>query len=879
MPRRLSRPLLLMVSVWVVALGPTALAATHVPPARKHAVAKKQPAKKKAVKKKAAACPPSAAPKHPVVKQKAATKKKTTTRSKRPAHKAAAASAHPPAKYHHPAKKTKTKAKPKKKAVAKPCVKAKAKAPALPPAPAPSRPAAPPAPPSIPPQPAAQSGADLAAQALLDGVTRSHSTADAVAATTTLLKAAGVGVPDDTQPSPDGLQLTPAMVLAVTQDTIARSSGGRISLLDLADLLDEAQLGTPTSDSNGGGFEGHPIETAARLETMLATWLSLAEQDPGGADAEPILLLARLAASQDPPIDLARPGYGADQLELGHLDLTLLIGGLGRIAPAFLGDRPAPSRARAASADPPPSATPCSDMKTTLEKAVPLAGGSWGYAVGKVGQESVNQYAQLYLLFLGEGDRAKATQKVGAAVSILGLLAKVQSLVELYQFSTASILPGGGRTLDRPGPGDPDSLADVTVHAGVQDAIWQDFAAQRDAALSNLRLRDCLNLLGLPTNTNVGDIGASVSTWRAAWTLTGSDGAQISLAHNHFDQAPLKKYLAPFDDHSGLSSLTVDAVPEAHAHASGDKLVHDRGVVKVSVQTDTPPNITTFLSAADVTDPFGAPAAVLDILLKMFQAVDTFDAQATVDVVRHEPSAARWTGTAEQTTAYDFSSHSAKDYTQPDSNPVISEHVVSNERKTVKTASSAEILGVDSQSLGDQGDSWSLSARGLSSLSDVDVTSTARHGTSAHGDGHGGTVACSFASLDTGNLDRHGSFSSGAETLPASISVSRDGTWSASGVFAGYDTEIHGQGSSHGSVVDECYSPKGYDSDQTAPGDHVMGDGWEVSGTFDPANPPSTLHAEKTYPDDPNHRRLVVDLDYHAPVLGPPPDPPDPNAP
>lgn len=310
-------------------------------------------------------------------------------------------------------------------------------------------------------------------------------------------------------------------------------------------------------------------------------------------------------------------------------------------------------------------------------------------------------------------------------------------------------------------------------------------------------------------------------------------------------------------DHQGESTLTVEH--ENRDLRSDDEAVPETAIVRVSVHTDPPPDIATLLDGANAgrtldDDPIGIAVSVTNVLLSMFQALDTFDASTKMTIVHFRPATAKWTGTVDYDEVYSYEHHqsSSEDYqgghAENESLLEVRNHVVG----------SADVDGQAPMGGSSDAPSWTLLTR--SRTGEHYVANSSEHSSSS-GDG------CTSSESTVGTQEEHGF--GAAEDYGVQVEIGSDGNWTVHGVLPGYayDYELTKRSETHDSC-DGDSPPTDVDYHDTGT---AYGPGFTVSGHFDPAHPPTRLSGSDTSGSDAlTTHKTTVALDYHAPVISPP---------
>lgn len=515
-----------------------------------------------------------------------------------------------------------------------------------------------------------------AAHAKVGAVIDAPDLESAVNATRILLEEAGIAVGDgvpEASPPPAGLTLSEAQLVRVARDARNRVTTGRTNLSELAHTLH--LLGVPVSSDLPPDFA---------LQQFLAAWVNQARANPGDPAGAPALFLAALAHRQSPSIDITKVSYDPSALRLGLLDLNLFAAGIARMASVFRGDLPVPEaegqarshvwqtfldvlmpRAYAAEG-------PCSALKERLEKAVAFMGDAFGYGAGKATEAVLSACTAAWAEFLGAEDPGAIADGFGKVLGAVGLLMKMQAVVELYTSTTASLEVFGDNPIHQPiADQEADRFLAVKVLAGIPDDEWDAFKSEQDAELRGLE--DCAKSLGIPLATDEADLAGMITKWRVRWRLFG---APIEYADATDFEFPghQTNHLKMEGDHKGADLLSLRIRPESASNHPGDLITEPVQVV-AEIATDRPPDAGTFISVVEgalagnvVGALLGVGAGVADILIGWYQAVNTIDATAVINVTRHQFNPGLWHGTIAITESGHKSTYERREITKAESN-------------------------------------------------------------------------------------------------------------------------------------------------------------------------------------------------------------------
>ncbi len=456
----------------------------------------------------------------------------------------------------------------------------------------------------------------------------SRNLSEAVSATTSVLRSAGIGVPAtsraDSEPAA-GISLGAYETMQVARDGRRRSSIGRITLDEFAFAMQQA--GVPFATELQDGWVRAP---GSGLRNFLADAVTSALQHPDDPAAQPALLLAALARRQTPAIDLTDRHYDPTLLQLTHLDLLLIDAIFAHVAPVYRADQPPPSSSRASARADGPAATPCSDFKSYLEKKTTIGDVAFAYGSQKVVSAYMNAAAANYLDLVGVGAEA-AEKALGSTLAALGVLAKAQGIALLYSTAQAE-LDTSLDAVEKPQPGQAAVPVLFTVRAGVPDDEWAEYKATQPSDELN-SLRDCAAFVGLPTWSTAADIAGTIEKWRVEWFLEEGSGfhALIAAGETYDFAGRLAEFLHRRDDHTGTEDITVDILP-ARRRGTGPQLV-EPVTMRAEIATDVPPNTLMWISAVEAkADPVGLVGPVADLVTGFIQNLATIDARKTVNV-------------------------------------------------------------------------------------------------------------------------------------------------------------------------------------------------------------------------------------------------------
>lgn len=714
----------------------------------------------------------------------------------------------------------------------------------------------------------------------------------AVEATEALLLRAGVAISDDLTSvvdSPAALAVSTEQLRIMARE--ARNGITRVRFSEFAeafagvallppndgllDALDDANGPSPTNEAGAEGrvtldLNGQP----ARMATFLTSWVTLASErhDPTDAGLLPLttapLAMAALAASGNEPMELRAP-FSASRLKLGALDTTLLLAGMRSMLrhaveaeatgpPAALlvsARRPDPSTTTTPLADP----TACDAFKAAVDAHVPLFSDVFGVTVGQTIQSLVEAVIGD---LLGEG--SAVTQNVGAAFNAAGILFRVHALAILYSEATVE-LTAGRDELHKPTGGNEE--VSFRLEAGVPDDVWERAKQVRESEPFVTALRACMRMLGLPTTSDLVDVGEATGSWRASWDIVHGSPQHAYFGEDQFDgpgavSGRLERPLSYSDDHSGEDSLVVDILPEQNSDHPGEE-VRRRVVVCAWVRTNPPPNIQTILQAGLAGTILGGAsqlaAVIADLLAGWLQFSATLEDCDDVSVSFHVPAAGPWRGTIVATTELQQSMSSAS-----------SEYVGPNWGTTRFTNSSRTSVDVtDEFFVG--GDEVASTVPGYVALEARQVThgSAVREQKGTITNGVTGT-GCQYDKTDTDMADGSWSFT---EDTTADLTILPDGTYTLRWNVAGWDRDVSVPGLQES--IATVHTPSCEDN---ASGTNDLP--WfpspslaslltsKVSGKIDPENPGNQISGSLTVtnPSDLSVTTITWNLTHDGPI-------------
>lgn len=389
--------------------------------------------------------------------------------------------------------------------------------------------------------------------------------------------------------------------------------------------LDE--LGNMLSDF-GWPFHGEAMP-GDQLMRIIATWVREARKNPEDPVNFTPLFLADMGRRQIPAVDLANDSTDPGEVRLGFLELQLfaaaLTRGLGK--PVKIGRIDA-TPVILASYGTGAGVGVCDGAKEwfngTLVGGLTGEYGAWG--VGEALERGLKR-AGLTVLEAAFGPVTDAAEAV----------MKIVRLAELYGSIQLDIDYASETPAERPGPGE-DKYAAVIARAGVNA---QDYEQYQKSLKSNQlvgSVRNCLETLGLPTWSDLGEVASDADKWRIQWTLGRGSPKHALHAREHNDWAVYgqrKIQLKRASPTSGEAKYTFKLTPEALAGHPGHRL---RSEVEVTAQLDmvTAPAISTITDI--LQDPvIGRIKSSVELGVGAFKVFVTPEAHLFVPIVYHEP--------------------------------------------------------------------------------------------------------------------------------------------------------------------------------------------------------------------------------------------------
>lgn len=382
------------------------------------------------------------------------------------------------------------------------------------------------------------------------------------AATRSVLAAAGVTVLDDRAPVPaaGGLHVTSPDLTVLAMDAAGKLNRGRLTLADVAMLLQDA--GFPFAQDRS------PVQS---MEDGMRAWVRTAIARPDKPGAEAALFLHAMAARQSPALDLSSDLWTAEQHYLTHLELLVLESSLVGLFPAPGGaapDSPVALGGVAALLDmvvPQAHAadTVCGDIKDYYDhigKRGPAAD-PMSAAMDFFEQLVLDRGAMRAKRFRNATGKANAT--VSKALGALDAALKLQKLAMLYE-SIDMRVTADHSLVHKPIPEEEGREVVFTAQVGVDEEKYKELMEQRNTSEISRLVKECAALVGAPMPADIEDISKEVKDWDVSWDLYG-DHATWSQKKNNFESGNQRRMpLTMVSPRRGEARFVVDINKESH---------------------------------------------------------------------------------------------------------------------------------------------------------------------------------------------------------------------------------------------------------------------------------------------------------------------------
>jgi hypothetical protein len=418
---------------------------------------------------------------------------------------------------------------------------------------------------------------------------------------------------------PSPFFVLPPEAVLLAHEARRHATTSRLTLDQFAAML--ADLGWP--------FQGQEMP-GVQLMQVIAGWVRGARSAPNDSLNFTPLFLADMGRRQVPQVDLASDSTDPASVRLGLLEMQLisaaLTRGLGQPARTSSVDG---VRIFHASYGAPASGAPCEDTKEWFGETVPggltAAFGGWG-----VGQALEQALESAGISKASVGIITKAMDAVAAGM-------KVVKLGALYGSVTIKVDHGYSEPVHRPGPRE-EKFATVKATAGIDPAEFKEYQESLKSSELSKGLRDCLEVLGLPTWSDISEAQADVDHWRIKWML-GKGAPKHAL---HTDNPRQNQWLAAghrimamkrSGPNSSEATYNFMLTPELNPGHPGGRL---RGEVEVIAELNTskPPGVGTITDA--MMGAMGLVKALADVGAGWFQDMVTAKTYIMVPVEYHQ---------------------------------------------------------------------------------------------------------------------------------------------------------------------------------------------------------------------------------------------------
>ena len=388
------------------------------------------------------------------------------------------------------------------------------------------------------------------------------------------------------------------------------------------------QFGAMLADF-GWPFQGQEMP-GVQLMQVIAEWVRGARRAPDDSLNFTPLFLADMGRRQIPQVDLASDSIDPGGVRLGLLEMNLisaaLTRGLGSPVRTGLLEGPpvfnASYRARA-------SGAPCDDTKKwggeTVAGGLTTAFGGWG-----VGQALEMALEKAGISQSNVGTVTKAIDAVATGMKVVKLGALYGSIV--FELDHAYEVP-----VHRPGPGEA-KFATVKATAGIDPAEFKEYQESLKGSELSTGLRDCLDVLGLPTWSDLAEAGADAESWRVKWML-GKGAPKHAM---HTDNPRQNQWLAAghrimamkrSGPNASEATYNFMLTPELTPSHPGNKL---KGEVEIIAELNMskPPGVGTITDAMQVW--MGLVKALADVGAGWFQEMVTPESYIMFPVEYHQ---------------------------------------------------------------------------------------------------------------------------------------------------------------------------------------------------------------------------------------------------
>lgn len=712
----------------------------------------------------------------------------------------------------------------------------------------------------------------------IDAIVDAPTLEQAMAATRIVLERSGVVVTDDpasAPPSPAGIYVGTDQLATMAHEAQSRAGLSHVTFAEFAVTFGGLALLPPNDgllarlpEPGATPDPGTDLTTELKLDqqplrlaAVVTSWVNRSLDSYPGEDpivtalTAPAIYLAELARRQNDPIDLRQP-FNPTHLELGSLDVTLLIAGLRTAIRAAAPASTLGSRfvlARSTVGDGTPRAIgdvdlpACEELRRLIDARVPLLTEVYAFT----GNEVIKSLGEAVIKDIFES--APLSKAFAPVFEALGVLFRVQALWMLFRHTEVTLEIEPAALHKSTGVNAP---AAAMLVAGISDAEWEKAKKDRDSSPFAAQLKACARAMGIPVTTDLVDVGDATSTWRVAWELRDGaahaqfEGCQFipSCDRNAVAAGRLERSLSKRSDHSAQDTVILEIKPEKETdHPGEEKTAPVR--VCAHVRTDKPPDLGTFLNVGTVGT-FGPggiaslASSVSNILLGWWQFVFTLDACAKTDVSFHVPLPGDWKGTIKIN--FEFQ----------ESSTITTKSAVYTHRRSTDITDTFYVGGSDKGSDG-SGAGIRLDARQYTQGGDVVLDTQDAVFSNASG--------CRYTSAWTWDAGGSWNFDADAQVW---IVLKPDGQYQlviGTGsppeeiLLPGTDTKVL---TDNGSVY-ECQGFGTFTSDSplTPNGIVATGNGGLIEGRLDPANPGSELKGRMSFRDS-NDLRYVITMEW-----------------
>ncbi|HEU4563489.1 MAG TPA: hypothetical protein VFS05_02530 [Gemmatimonadaceae bacterium] len=458
-------------------------------------------------------------------------------------------------------------------------------------------------------------------------IVQSRTIAEAVDVTRAVLQRGGIVVtgPDGQPVAPASGAMSPVRVLPPEAVQLAaearrRATRSHLTLEQFGRLLGD--MGWPWREDAARGEQ---------MRRLVRAWVQEAQRRPDDPDSFTPLFLAGMARQQQPAIDLAADDWSPGDLRLTYLETELILAALagrqGGTAPAsagvWRGETPVFRTAYAAAA-----ANPCDAAQEWFGKNIGtgLVGTGFQWGVG----QSLNQALQK----AGLSDIQAG--KVGAALDAVGAALKIVKMAQIYGEGEVALEVVSDKPAHRPPPGGSGRVV-IVATAGVNEEDYKQYEeALRQSQLSPV-VRSCLQTLGLPSWTELGDIAKEAESWIVRWDITRGAPDHLLFMQRENDWYLGGQFGMRLERKSASSAdakLTLELVEErVPNHPAPD--LFDQAVVTAAVDVSEPPSPLMLVEVA-IGGVVGLVKALVDVGVGWIQTIAPIKESVVVPIYYHD---------------------------------------------------------------------------------------------------------------------------------------------------------------------------------------------------------------------------------------------------